>query len=59
MLWRRQGAYQKRRKKEMKSKKKAPKVNKYNFNENYMQESDRIRNRKSPMAPMRKKRLSD
>jgi hypothetical protein len=38
--------------------KKAPKVPKYNMDKNKMKEYDKSDTRKSPMAPMRKKRLS-
>jgi hypothetical protein len=38
--------------------KKAPKVPKYNMDKNYMKEYDKSDTRNSPMAPMKKKRLS-
>lgn len=37
---------------------KAPKVPKYDMDKNYMKEYDKSDTRKSPMAPMRKKRFS-
>jgi hypothetical protein len=47
------------RKNNMKPQRKAPRVSKYNFDENYMRESDTIRGGKLPISRMRKKRLSD
>lgn len=38
--------------------KKAPKVNSYNMDKNYMKESDSGAKRQNPQAPMTKKRLS-
>ena len=37
---------------------KAPKVSKYNFDDNYMQENTHATKGKSPMSPLSRKKLS-